>query len=395
MNPMNALTASLRIGLLSAALTLAVLPQASAQTMDHSKMKMPMPATPAPAKKPTPAKKPASAKKPAPAKPAPVMDHSRMDMPMPAAKPAPAKKPAPARKTAPVRKAPAAAPKAPPAPVMDHSSMEMPTPATPVQPQAAEPMDHSAMPGMQMDVPSKAPSEPVTPIPPLTDADREAARPPALGHTVHDNSIQRYLLLNRLEAWNADPGTGLGWEAQGWIGTDLDRLWLRSEGERVDGSLERADLEVLYGRSVSRWWDVVAGVRQDFGAGPSQTFAAVGVQGFAPYKFDIEATAYIGQSGQTAARFEAEYDTLLTNRLILQWQAEADLYGRDDARRGIGSGLSTIEAGVRLRYEFTRQFAPYIGIARERAFGGTADFRRGEGESINDTRVVAGLRIWF
>jgi copper resistance protein B len=153
--------------------------------------------------------------------------------------------------------------------------------------------------------------------------------------------------------------------------------------------------EALYSRSVARWWDVVAGVRQDFGQGPSQTFAAIGVIGLAPYKFDLEATAYIGESGQTAARFEAEYDTLLTNRLILQWLVEADLYGKDDARRGIGSGLSTVEAGLRLRYEFTRKFAPYIGVVRERAYGTTADFRREEGDDIDDTRFVAGLRIWF
>ena len=222
-----------------------------------------------------------------------------------------------------------------------------------------------------------------------------AAFPAVGGHPVHDNSIQNYMLFDQLEAWNADEGNGLAWEALGWLGTDLNRLWLRSEGERVDDTTEAADLEVLYGRSIARWWDVVAGVRHDSGEGPSQTFAAIGVIGLAPYKYDVEATAYIGESGQTAAQFEAEYDTLLTNRLILQWLAEAELYGKDDAHRGIGSGLSTVEAGLRLRYEFTRKFAPYIGVVWERAYAGTADFRRDEGEEIEDTRFVAGLRIWF
>ncbi|MEO5962560.1 MAG: copper resistance protein B, partial [Thermomonas sp.] len=180
-----------------------------------------------------------------------------------------------------------------------------------------------------------------------------------------------------------------------WIGTDLNRVWLRSEGEQVDGKLDGADLEVLYGRSIAPWWDVVAGIRHDFKPGASQDFAALGVVGLAPYKFEVQATAYIGQGGQTAARFEAEYETLLTNRWILQPLVEVNLYGKDDARRGIGSGLSTVEAGLRLRYEFTRRFAPYIGVVRERAFGSTADFRRLNGEDINDTRVVAGLRIWF
>ncbi len=258
-------------------------------------------------------------------------------------------------------------------------------------PAPTPPMDHAAM-GHGM---PKSTTQPREPIPVLTDADRRAAFPDVAGHTAHDDSIKSFWLIDRLEGWDADAGAGIGWEALSWVGTDVDRLWLRSEGERVDGVTEAADIEVLYGRSVARWWDLVAGVRHDFGEGPSQTFAAFGVMGLSPYKFEVEATAYIGQSGQTAARLEVEYDTLLTNRLILQWLAEADLYGKSDAARGIGSGLSTFEAGLRLRYEFTRQFAPYVGVVWERAFGDTADFRRADGDDINDTRIVAGVRIWF
>lgn len=261
----------------------------------------------------------------------------------------------------------------------------------PMPQESAQAVDHSAM-GHDMPMSSDQPRDP---IPVLTEADRIAAFPDVTGHAAHGESIQSYWLLDRLEVWEADEGTGIGWEALGWMGTDLNRVWLRSEGERSDGAIESADIEVLHGRSVARWWDVVAGVRHDFGEGPSQTFAAIGVMGLAPQKFEVEATAYIGQSGQTAARLEVEYDTLLTNRLILQWQAEAELHGKDDARRGIGSGLGTIEAGLRLRYEFTRRFAPYIGVAWERAYGGTADFRRDHGEDIDDTRLVAGVRIWF
>jgi copper resistance protein B len=346
MNTMTASTTLFRAGLLAAAVSLAMLPLGVlAQEMDHSKMHMPMPV-----EKPAPVKKPVRKKaaKPKPA-PAPVTDHSAMghDMPMPSNT-------------------------APPEP-MDHSKM-----------------GHSATPDMSM-----APTEPFTPIPVLTDADRAAAVPPAHDHPVHDNSIQNYVLFDRFEAWNAGNGTGLEWEGQSWIGTDLNRLWLRSEGERIDGRTESADLEVLYGHSFSPWWDVVTGIRHDFKPGGSQDFAAFGVIGLAPYKFEVEATAYIGQSGQTAARLEVEYETLLTNRLILQPLLEVNLYGKDDARRGIGSGLSTIEAGLRLRYEVTRQFAPYIGIVRERAFGSTAGFRHDDDEHIDDTRFVAGLRIWY
>lgn len=307
------------------------------------------------------------------------VDHSKMQMPPPAEQP-PANKPV-------AKKAPAKKPAArkPAATKVDHAAMGHEMPPT------DEPMDHAAM-GHEMPV---APAEPREPIPALTEADRIAAFPEVVGHAAHDNTLHSFWLLDRLETWNADAGTGVGWEASAWIGTDLDRVWLRSEGDRVGDRTGIADIEVLYGRSVSRWWDVVAGIRHEFGEGPSQTYAAIGVIGLAPYKFEIDATAYVGQSGQTAARIEAEYDTLLSNRLILQWQAEVEFHGRTDELRGIGSGLGTFEAGLRLRYEITRRFAPFVGVVWERAFGRTADFRRAALEDINDTRFVAGVRIWF
>lgn len=382
---------------LAFALVIAAAP-AFAQEIDHSKMKMPAPKT-APAKKP-------EASKPVAQKPA-VDPHAGHVMPAPAPAPKPVPKPAAKPTPKPVAK-PMPKPATRPASseAVDHAAMghEMPGAQVPT-----EEVDHAAM-GHDMAMPQDgmsgmdhsaiahdlpADAAPREPIPPVTPADRAAAFPDVQGHSVHDNAIHSFWLLDRLEAWDADQGTGVGWEAVAWIGTDLDRVWLRSEGERVGGSTESADIEVLYGRAISRWWDVVAGLRHDFGHGPSQTFAAIGIQGLAPHWFEVEATAYVGQSGQTAARLEVEYDTLLTNRLILQWLAEAEFHGKDDPRRGIGAGLGTVEAGLRLRYEFTRRFAPYIGVVRERAFGGTADLRRGAGEDIDDTRLVAGVRIWF
>lgn len=237
--------------------------------------------------------------------------------------------------------------------------------------------------------------QPITPIPELTDADRAAAIRPTGGHAMHDNAVQRFVLIDRLEAFGVDGGSGLEWEAQAWVGTDRNKLWLRSEGERVAGNLEDADLEVLYGRPVSRWWEVVAGIRHHFEPGDSQDMAVLGVTGVAPYKFEVDASLYVGNSGYTGARLEIEYETLLTNRLILQPALEVNVHGQDDRSHGNGSGLGTVEAGLRLRYELSRQFAPYIGIVHERAYGRTADFRRDDGEDINDTRIVAGVRIWF
>ncbi|HEY2345714.1 MAG TPA: copper resistance protein B [Xanthomonadaceae bacterium] len=230
-----------------------------------------------------------------------------------------------------------------------------------------------------------------TPVPTLTDADRVAAFPPVSPHPMHDHDFHAFTLFDRFETH----GSAFEWEGSTWIGTDLDRLWIRSEGQRANGRVEDADLEVLYGRSVATWWDVVAGIRHDITPGAGQNFAAVGIIGVAPGKFEVKATAYAGSGGQTTLRLEAEREFLLTQRLVLQPLVEVNLFGRDDARRGIGSGLATLEAGLRLRYEITRRFAPYIGMVREEAFGRTADFRRGDGDDVHDTRLVAGLRFWF
>lgn len=354
--------------------SLALAPPAEAQEMDHSKMDhstMPKPA--APTKSPARTKK---SEKPGPAKPEPApeaveqtgedgaIDHAAMGH-----------QPAPE--------------------AVDHAAMghEMPAP---------EAVDHAAM-GHEMPAEdhaamghgSPAPAEPREPIPAVTQADRQAAFPPVLGHAAHDRATHSFWLVDRLEASDLGEGSALAWEGLGWAGGDIHRLWLRTEGELESGDLESGEFEALYGRSVSAWWDLVVGVRHDLGEGPSQTFAALGLMGLSPYKFEIDATAYIGQSGQTAVRLEAEYDTLLTNRWILQWQAEVELFGKDDVLRGVGSGLSTAEAGLRLRYEVTRQFAPYVGVVWQRAYGGTADFRRAGDQATSDTRLVAGFRIWF
>ena len=274
---------------------------------------------------------------------------------------------------------------------VDHSKMDHGT---------MKGMDHGSMKGMdhsQMNHGSATSPTTTsrTPIPVLTDADREAAFPPLGGHQVHDSGINSFFLLDQLEYQDADEGSTLAWDASGWVGGDINRLWVRSEGERTNGVTEDAELQLLYGRSVSPWWDVVAGVRQDFKPESPQTWAAFGIQGMALYDFEAEATAFIGENGQTAARLEGEYDILLTNRLILQPTAEANFYGKNDPERGVGSGLANTEVGLRLRYEIVRQFAPYIGVTWSRSYGNTADFIRDEGGDVNEARFVAGIRMWF
>ncbi|WP_315902969.1 copper resistance protein B [Pseudomonas veronii] len=252
-------------------------------------------------------------------------------------------------------------------------------------------MDHSQMQGMK----PAAPQQSRTPIPALTDADRAAVFESHAGHQMHDSAINSFFLIDQLEWQDADKGSALRWEANGWIGGDTDRLWLRTEGERTNGVTESAELQALWGHAVSPWWDVVSGVRQDFKPGAPQTWAALGLQGMALYDFETQATAYLGEAGQTALRLKGDYDILLTNRLILQPTAEINLYGKNDPQRATGSGLSDTEVGLRLRYEIRREFAPYIGVTWNRAYGKTADYRLEEGEDQSDTRFVVGVRMWF
>jgi copper resistance protein B len=238
-------------------------------------------------------------------------------------------------------------------------------------------------------------TEPKEPIPPVTDADRAAAFPAGLeGHAVHDNAVNFMVLSDQLE-WRGARNGGLSWENRTWIGGDVNRFWLRTEGEADNGRVENAFGTALYGRGFARWWDVVAGVRQDVRPGPAQTWLALGVQGLAPYWFEVEATGYVGAGGRTHMRLEVEYELLLTNRLILQPLIEAEVYGKADPARGRGAGLTTLETGLRLRYELRRELAPYVGLTWERKYFGTADFARAAGEDVGGTRLVFGLRTWF
>lgn len=121
----------------------------------------------------------------------------------------------------------------------------------------------------------------------------------------------------------------------------------------------------------------------------------MGVQGLAPYRFDVEATAYLNDKGTLSARFEAEHDFQLTQRLVLQPRIETEFVTSGERERGIGRGFTEVDIGLRLRYEIRRQFAPYIGVSWNRKFGETADFARQDNERTTTTAIVAGLRVWF
>lgn len=279
---------------------------------------------------------------------------------------------------------PIATPRAAPAP-----------PAAEEQPQHDPRQPHPTPPQEPPSTAARQTTQPLTPIPPLTDADRAAAFPDVEGHTLQDNTLHAFVLFDQLEWQAIETGGGLNWDAKGWLGRDRDRLWFRTEGQAEDGRLGDAEAHLLYGRAFARWWEMVVGLRQDVRPGPSQSWLAFGVQGLATYWFDIEATVYLSDAGQTAARLEAEYELLLTNRLVLQPLIEVDLYGKSNAARRIGAGVSDVDVGLRMRYEFRREFAPYIGVTWGRTFGGTTDFAEAAGETPAGLRFVAGLRLWY
>ncbi|HEP9100194.1 TPA: copper resistance protein B [Pseudomonas aeruginosa] len=185
------------------------------------------------------------------------------------------------------------------------------------------------------------------------------------------------------------------YDLQGWYGTTYNRAVVKAEGDIAKGKLEESRTELLWGHAISSYWDTQLGVRLDNGEGPSRQWLAFGVQGLAPYWFELDATAYVGDGGRTAFRLEASYELLITQRLILEPKVEMQFYGKDDPERRIGSGLAEASAGLRLRYEISRQFAPYVGIERAGSFGKTADYVRADGGRAQQTRFVAGVRFWF
>lgn len=203
------------------------------------------------------------------------------------------------------------------------------------------------------------------------------------------------LFGEQLEGVSRSGKGGAAWDVQGWYGPDTSKVWFRTEGSVVEGKTgATTGAEALWWRAFSPFWATQLGVRQDFGTG-ARTHAAFGLQGLAPYWFEVEATAYVGDDGRLGARLKSSYDLLLTNRLILTPKIETNVYDRAEPPRNLGTGVGNVDLGVRMRYEITRKFAPYVGYVWDRALGNTADRLRAAGEPIIDSQFVAGIRLWW
>lgn len=234
-------------------------------------------------------------------------------------------------------------------------------------------------------------------LPPITDEDRAAAFPDLGGHShgMLEDPFDHSLRIDELESQQADGGDVVAWKAHAWLGGSFDKLAIRTEGEERGGDTEHAELQLLWSHTITRWWNLVTGARRDFQPAPSRTWAAFGVEGIAPYRFDIEATGFFADGGDSAARLEASYELLITQRWILEPRLELEWYGQDEPALGLASGLARSEGGLRLRYEIRREVAPYVGIVQERRIGGSADLVRAVGADPTDTRFVTGVWLRF
>jgi len=203
------------------------------------------------------------------------------------------------------------------------------------------------------------------------------------------------LLVDRFEAVRSYDNTWASYDLQAWYGRDYDRVVLKAEGDVDNGTLLEASTELLWSHAVVTFWNSQLGLRYDSAEGSDRSWFAFGVQGLAPYWFEVDVTAYLGENGRSALALKAEYELLFTQKLILQPRIEGNFYGKDDTERALGSGLADMTLGLRLRYEIRREFAPYVGIEWASKFGDTADYARTAGEAKDETLAVAGVRFWF
>ena len=219
---------------------------------------------------------------------------------------------------------------------------------------------------------------------------------PGAMQPVMDQAIFAHAIFNQLEGrWNGS-NTQFRWDGQGWVGTDYDKLWIKSEGTlQSSGTLDDGQQQFLYSRAITTYFDLQGGLRSDIDSRPTRSWGAFGIQGLASYFFDLEVTGFVSGEGHLAAKLEASYDLLLTQQLILQPQIELNVYSKADPTSLIGNGFSDIDTGLRLRYEIDRKFAPYVGVVYQGKFGQTANFARQAGESTSDVRFAFGIRVWF
>ncbi len=226
----------------------------------------------------------------------------------------------------------------------------------------------------------------------MQGADPNSSAP--FGSPVDDEHVWMHVILEQFEG-RIGGENRLRWDGEAWTGTDTHRLWLKSEGELQDGKVSDGQHELLYDTPISSYFDLQAGLRYDIDDRASRGWAAFGIEGLSQYFFHLSATAYASDRGHFGAKLFGSYDLLITQRLILQPEIELNLYTKAEPKRLVGSGLSDLDTGLRLRYEISRKFAPYVGIAYEKRFGQTGRLTAAAGEKTDVLRFALGIRAWL
>ena len=326
--------------------------------------------------------------------------HAQASMPGMEMPPKPsAEQPAPAKPTSPVPTQPAAPPSDP------HAGHAMP--AAPGTAEKSPDMDMSGTKSGDHDMSAMQPAgsevgNAPAPAPP-TDHAADALFNPAEMARSRDNlrrengAFSGSMILFDLVEFHARPGgNGYRWESDAWFGGDVNRLQIKTEGEgNLGAPIEDFEVQALYSRAISPFWNAHIGLRHDIAPNPSRTYAVVGVEGMAPYWVHASGQLFLSDKGDVRARFEGSYDERITQKLIFQPRFELNFSLQDMPALGVGSGLTSFELGARLRYEFRKEFAPYIGVEWSGRTGDTARYARLAGEKPNAVNFVAGIRFWF
>lgn len=229
---------------------------------------------------------------------------------------------------------------------------------------------------------------------------RAQMAPPFSNDLMMDDQTYFFFMTDRLEYSSVNGHDPLVWDVQGYIGKEYNKFWYKAEGEALTAEKEgEMEFEGLYSRAITPYFDIQAGVRYELAYSGtddrSRFLGVIGLQGMAPYFFEIDGSLFVSESGDLSASLEAEYDLPITQRLFGQPRLETNFAVQDVEEFGVGSGINNVQLGFRLRYEFNREFAPYVGVSWNRKLGGTADFARLEGEEVSVFGLVGGLRIWF
>ncbi|WDF73657.1 copper resistance protein B [Novosphingobium sp. KACC 22771] len=231
------------------------------------------------------------------------------------------------------------------------------------------------------------------------------ARAEAAMMNEHGNRTYSQVRADLAEVRVTGPEQGYHFEGEAWTG-NVDRFVVATRGEgdfdngAEKGRFKEGEVQALYARALGPWWNLRGGLRQDFGPrgagmGPQRTHAMLAIDGLSPYRFDIQGALFVSQRGEVTGRIEAAVDERITRRLVLQPRGEVNFSVQDQPDRELGSGLTSIEMGLRLRYEFTRQFAPYVGVLWTSSLGRTADYARAEGKGASSAGLVLGVKVWL